>query len=130
MPIHIRAEPGEYSEACLLPGDPLRAKYIAETYFDDVKQRNSERGLLGYSGTCAAISKADYTEQAARIAVPTLCIAGDQDGSTPPELVRSLADLIPGARYEVIEGTAHIPCIEAPGAYAALVRGFLEELES
>src|ERR671918_1641349 len=51
MPIHIRAEPGEYPEACLLPGDPLRAKYIAETYFDDVVQRNSERGLLGYSGT-------------------------------------------------------------------------------
>jgi hypothetical protein len=34
MPIHIRAEPGEYAEACLLPGDPLRAKYIAETFFD------------------------------------------------------------------------------------------------
>jgi DeoD family purine-nucleoside phosphorylase len=50
MPIHIRAEPGEYAEACLLPGDPLRAKYIAETYFEDVQQRNSERGLLGYSG--------------------------------------------------------------------------------
>ena len=32
MPIHVRAEPGEYAEAVLLPGDPLRAKYIAETY--------------------------------------------------------------------------------------------------
>src|SRR2546421_7497685 len=51
MPIHIRAEPGEYAEACLLPGDPLRAKYIAETYFHDIRQRNSERGLIGYSGT-------------------------------------------------------------------------------
>src|SRR3954453_20400247 len=51
MPIHITAEPGEYPGACLLPGDPLRAKYIAETYFDDVQQRNSERGLPGYSGT-------------------------------------------------------------------------------
>ncbi len=50
MPIHIRGEPGEYAEACLLPGDPLRAKYIAETYLDDVQQRNSERGLLGYTG--------------------------------------------------------------------------------
>ena len=50
MPIHIRAEPGEYAEACLLPGDPLRAKYIAETYLDNVQQRNSERGLLGYTG--------------------------------------------------------------------------------
>ena len=48
MPIHVRAEPGEYAEACLLPGDPLRAKYIAETFFDDPVQRNSERGMLGY----------------------------------------------------------------------------------
>jgi DeoD family purine-nucleoside phosphorylase len=50
VPIHIRAEPGEYAEACLLPGDPLRAKYIAETYFDNPVQRNGERGMLGYSG--------------------------------------------------------------------------------
>src|SRR5256714_9902694 len=50
MPIHLRAEPGDYADACLLPGDPLRAKYIAETYFEDVKQTNSERGLLGYTG--------------------------------------------------------------------------------
>src|SRR3977135_3272281 len=51
MPIHVRAEKGEYAEAVLLPGDPLRAKYIAETYLDNVEQRNSERGLLGYTGT-------------------------------------------------------------------------------
>jgi len=50
VPIHIRAEPGDYGEVCLLPGDPLRAKYIAETYFDNVVQRNGERGMLGYSG--------------------------------------------------------------------------------
>jgi DeoD family purine-nucleoside phosphorylase len=51
MPIHVRAEPGDYAEACLLPGDPLRAKYIAETYFDDPVERNTERGMLGYTGT-------------------------------------------------------------------------------
>src|ERR671929_1764550 len=51
MPIHIRAEPGQYAEAVLLPGDPLRAKYIAETYLENVEQRNSERGLLGFTGT-------------------------------------------------------------------------------
>jgi DeoD family purine-nucleoside phosphorylase len=51
MPIHVRAEPGDYAEACLLPGDPLRAKYIAETYLDDPVLRNEERGLLGYTGT-------------------------------------------------------------------------------
>jgi purine-nucleoside phosphorylase len=51
MPIHLRANPGDYAEACLLPGDPLRAKYIAETFMDDVVQRNAERGMLGYTGT-------------------------------------------------------------------------------
>jgi DeoD family purine-nucleoside phosphorylase len=51
MPIHVRAETGDYAEACLLPGDPLRATYIAETYLADVVQTNSERGLLGYTGT-------------------------------------------------------------------------------
>src|SRR3954468_3650182 len=51
MPIHVRAEPGQYADAVLLPGDPLRAKYIAETYLEDVQQRNAERGLLSYTGT-------------------------------------------------------------------------------
>ncbi|MDQ3823007.1 MAG: DeoD-type purine-nucleoside phosphorylase [Actinomycetota bacterium] len=50
MPYHVRAEPGDYAEACLLPGDPLRAQYIAETYFENPVQRNSERGMLGYTG--------------------------------------------------------------------------------
>jgi purine-nucleoside phosphorylase len=51
MPIHVRADKGDYAEACLLPGDPLRAKYIAETFLEDVAQRNAERGMLGYTGT-------------------------------------------------------------------------------
>ncbi len=51
MPIHIRANEGDYAEACLLPGDPLRARYIAETYLDEAKETNAERGMLGYTGT-------------------------------------------------------------------------------
>ncbi|HET7514295.1 MAG TPA: DeoD-type purine-nucleoside phosphorylase [Gaiella sp.] len=51
MPIHVRANKGDYAEACLLPGDPLRAQYIAETFLEDVVQRNAERGMLGYTGT-------------------------------------------------------------------------------
>ena len=54
VPIHVRANPGDYAEACLLPGDPLRAQYIAETYFDDPVQRNSEHHVFPWgqrSGT-------------------------------------------------------------------------------
>jgi DeoD family purine-nucleoside phosphorylase len=50
VPIHVRASPGDYAEACLLPGDPLRARQIAETYLDGAVERNSERGLLGFTG--------------------------------------------------------------------------------
>jgi DeoD family purine-nucleoside phosphorylase len=50
VPIHLRGNPGDYAEACLLPGDPLRAKYIADTFLTDVVQANAERGLLGYTG--------------------------------------------------------------------------------
>jgi DeoD family purine-nucleoside phosphorylase len=53
MPIHVRAEPGDYAEACLLPGDPLRAKYIAERFLENVEQKNQERGMLGYTGIFA-----------------------------------------------------------------------------
>lgn len=84
---------------------------------------------FGYSGTCAAIRDADFTEAASKITVPVLCIVGREDGSTPPEVVKSLADLIPGSRYEIIEGAAHIPCVETPAAHAALIHGFIEQLD-
>jgi DeoD family purine-nucleoside phosphorylase len=51
MPIHIRAQSGDYAEACLLPGDPNRARLIAERFLEDPVERNSERGLLGYTGS-------------------------------------------------------------------------------
>jgi len=51
MPIHLRAEPDDYAPAVLLPGDPLRARRIAEEFMADSVQVNGERGLLGYTGT-------------------------------------------------------------------------------
>jgi DeoD family purine-nucleoside phosphorylase len=52
MPIHLRAEPGDYAPNVLCPGDPRRATYIAETFFDEGwRCVNTERGLLGYTGT-------------------------------------------------------------------------------
>ncbi|MEZ5218869.1 MAG: hypothetical protein R2705_11065 [Ilumatobacteraceae bacterium] len=52
MPIHLRAEPGDYAPAVLCPGDPRRAAYIAETFFDPgARLVNEERGMLGYTGT-------------------------------------------------------------------------------
>jgi purine-nucleoside phosphorylase len=52
MPIHLRADPGDYAPNVLCPGDPRRARYIAETYFDEgFRLVNEERGMLGFTGT-------------------------------------------------------------------------------
>jgi 5'-methylthioadenosine phosphorylase/purine-nucleoside phosphorylase len=52
MPIHLRAEPGDYAPNVLCPGDPRRAEYIAETFFDPgFRCVNAERGMLGFTGT-------------------------------------------------------------------------------
>jgi len=50
MTIHIGAEPGEIAETVLMPGDPLRAKWAAETFLKDVRCINETRGMLGFSG--------------------------------------------------------------------------------
>jgi purine-nucleoside phosphorylase len=51
MSIHIGAKKGEIAETILLPGDPLRAKFISENYFENVTQYNEVRGMYGYTGT-------------------------------------------------------------------------------
>lgn len=51
MSIHINAKKGDIADTILLPGDPLRAKYIAETFLEDVTQYNDVRNMLGYTGT-------------------------------------------------------------------------------
>jgi purine-nucleoside phosphorylase len=48
---HISAEPGDFAEAILLPGDPLRAKYIAENFLDGARQVTAVRNMLGFTGT-------------------------------------------------------------------------------
>ncbi|MFL1896248.1 purine-nucleoside phosphorylase [Aquimarina sp. 2-A2] len=50
MSIHINAQPGDVAETILLPGDPMRAKWIAETFLEKVVCYNEVRGMLGYTG--------------------------------------------------------------------------------
>lgn len=48
---HIEAKEGDFAKTVLMPGDPLRAKFIAETYLEDVVQVNGVRNMLGFTGT-------------------------------------------------------------------------------
>ena len=48
---HIEAEKGAFAETVLLPGDPLRAKFIAETFLEEVQQVNGVRNMFGFTGS-------------------------------------------------------------------------------
>ena len=61
-------------------------------------------------------------------ALPTLAIAGAEDRSTPPDLVRETAGLIKGARFELIRGAGHLPPVDRPEEYVGLLRGFLHAI--
>jgi 3-oxoadipate enol-lactonase len=75
----------------------------------------------GYLAACGALKRADLRPYAGEIAAPTLCLVGEEDGSTPVALVRETAALIRNARFEIIEGAGHIPSIEKPAIVARLI---------
>jgi 3-oxoadipate enol-lactonase len=83
--------------------------------------------LQGYIGCCAAIAACDFEHSNAELTLPTLVIAGEEDGSTPPELVRATAAMIEGSRFELIANAAHLPCVEQPELYARILGGFIRE---
>tara|TARA_S200000501_G_scaffold229742_1_gene215482 strand:- start:275 stop:1063 length:789 start_codon:yes stop_codon:yes gene_type:complete len=80
----------------------------------------------GYIGCCEAISQCDLTEQAKLINIPTLVIVGDEDGSTPVNLVKDAANLIDGSIFKVIKKAGHLPCVEQPNEVASIFLEFLE----
>ena len=84
--------------------------------------------VAGYIGCGCALRDADYTKETATLDRPTLCIVGDQDGSTPPDLMRETAAMIAGARLEIVENAGHLPCIEQPEVTASLVDDFARKV--
>lgn len=84
--------------------------------------------VTGYTGTCEAIRDADLSTVVQAIDCPTLVMCGAEDGSTPPELVQGLVDLMPNARYIEIRDAGHLPCIENPDFMASRIQHFLNEV--
>ncbi|WP_299375882.1 3-oxoadipate enol-lactonase [uncultured Tateyamaria sp.] len=79
----------------------------------------------GYAGCSAAISGSDFYATTATLRLPTLGIAGSEDGATPPDLVRETVDLVPGSRFHLIRRAGHLPCVEQPQEYAETLTQFL-----
>ena len=55
MTPHINAPEGAFADVVLMPGDPLRAKYIAETFLENAKEVTNVRNMLGYTGTIKVV---------------------------------------------------------------------------
>jgi 3-oxoadipate enol-lactonase len=82
----------------------------------------------GYIGCSAAIAGTDFYTPTASLSLPTLAIAGSEDGSTPPDLVREMAALVRGSRFHLIRGAGHLPCVEKPEEYARVLTAFLRDI--
>lgn len=112
--------------------DMVAARYFSPAFVDahpDVVQRVMSRFMetpaQGYIGCCEAIRELEYTAALARVAAPTLVIAGDLDQGTPVAMAQALAKGVPGARLAIIPGASHLSVVEKPAEFAALVSGFL-----
>ncbi len=84
--------------------------------------------LEGYVGCMEAIAETDLVDSTARLRLPVLGIAGSEDGSTPPDLVRETTDLVPGSKFHLIRRAGHLACVEKPAEYAAALTGFLRDV--
>lgn len=83
--------------------------------------------LEGYLGCAAAIGGTDFYTPTSGLRLAALGIAGDRDRATPPDLVRETVDLIPGAKFHLIRGAGHLPCLDRPEAFATALTDFLKE---
>jgi 3-oxoadipate enol-lactonase len=81
----------------------------------------------GYAACCGAIERMDLTGDLPEISAPTLVIAGADDLATPAEHGRRIAEAIPGARLEIVEGAAHLGNVEQPAQFTQLI---LEHLKA
>ena len=87
-----------------------------------------ERATLdGYLGTCAALRDCDLSDIAGKLKVPTLLIAGSEDGSTSPDNMRLTHKLTANSSFGIIDGAGHLPCMVQPAKTANLILKFIKD---
>ncbi len=128
MPVHIRADEGDFAENVLMPGDPMRAKYIAENFFDEPRLVTEERGMLGFTGTykgkpvsvqttgMGCPSASIITEELVRLGARNLLRVGTCGGYSQD---MSLGDLVIATAATAQDGTVSAITQGVPYAPAA-----------
>jgi 3-oxoadipate enol-lactonase len=104
------------------PADPDVRREVVETM--------ARIDPAAYRIGAEAVWLADQRDRAHDIRVPTLVLCGTEDKITPPALSRELTHLIPGARYEPIEGAGHLGNLERPDEFNTLVGAFIRAVDS
>jgi 3-oxoadipate enol-lactonase len=84
----------------------------------------------GYAGCCEAISTFDVRPELSRVTAATLVVAGSEDPATPVEIVREIADGIPGARFVEVSGAAHLVNVERADVVNEALAGHLARVSS
>jgi 3-oxoadipate enol-lactonase len=88
----------------------------------------AQQQLDAFLGCSAAIAGTDFYTTTASLRLPSLIIATAEDAITPADMVRELAELIPGAQFHLIRKSGHFPMIEQPAAFAAALNAFLVQI--
>lgn len=112
-----------YAEARLMPETPA-----AE--FDALAEAVGKVPPRAYLDTVRAVLMEDFTPLLSQARVPALVMVGDHDAVTPLPHSRAIAEAIPGARLEIVEGAGHLANIDRPEAVNALLAGFLDAQET
>lgn len=81
--------------------------------------------LAVFRQACDALSALDLSQDAARLTIPVLVLAGEQDEATPPEMARELAGILPNATLRLLPGCAHVPPLQAPEQFLDVMAPFL-----
>jgi 3-oxoadipate enol-lactonase len=95
---------------------------------DAARDRLLSDNVMAWAQAWRAMAAIDTTARLGAIRVPTICIAGELDKSSPPEIVAAIAERIAGARFAVIPGAPHMLFIEQPGVVARIIGDFLAGL--
>jgi 3-oxoadipate enol-lactonase len=93
-----------------------------------VEQRRARFVALApetFHAACAALAALDLRAQCAAVKLPVLVLVGEQDEATPPPMAREAADLIPGARFVLLAGCAHVPQLQAPRQFLGAIEEFI-----
>lgn len=102
--------------------------FIAKGGDAAVRARLASDDVRAWCDAFSAMANVDTAAKLKEIKVPTLCLAGEVDKSTPPPAVKAMADTIPGARYVMLPGAPHMPFIEMPEDVAKVVGRFFREV--